>query len=272
MALVQHLEAGNVGRVSTIRIGCAGWSIPRESASHFPTTGTHLQRYAAQFSAVEINSSFYRPHRPQTYARWGASVDQAFRFSVKVPKQITHELRLTNAEDAVATFLDAARALGDQLGCLLVQLPPSLAFEAKVAKAFFRYVRRVYEGPVVCEPRHASWFTANANRLLIDHRVGRVVADPAPVVGADEPGGDLSAVYYRLHGSPRMYYSSYTTEFLTTLADKITSSPASEAETWCIFDNTAAGFATENALQLQLLVAAATGATQKQRRRTPRKH
>ena len=260
-----------MGQASRIRIGCAGWSIPRESAGHFPTAGTHLQRYAAQFSAVEINSSFYRPHRPQTYARWAASVGKEFRFSVKVPKQITHELRLANAEEIFETFFEAARSLGDKLGCLLVQLPPSLAFDAKTAKVFFRHLRRGYQGPAVCEPRHASWFTANADKLLIDHQVGRVAADPAPVVGADEPGGDLSVVYYRLHGSPRTYYSSYTTEYLTTLADTITSSQASKAETWCIFDNTAAGLATENALQLQSLVAAATGAPQKQRRRSPRK-
>jgi uncharacterized protein YecE (DUF72 family) len=70
-----------------IFIGCAGWSLGREYWPQFPAEGTHLQRYAARFNGAEINSSFYRPHRRQTYERWADSVPEGFRFSVKVPKQ-----------------------------------------------------------------------------------------------------------------------------------------------------------------------------------------
>src|SRR5690349_12428290 len=73
-------------RVENVRVGCAGWSLPKEHADRFPAEGSHLERYAACFPAVEINSSFYKPHRPTTYARWAASVPPDFRFSVKVPK------------------------------------------------------------------------------------------------------------------------------------------------------------------------------------------
>ncbi|MFP5285145.1 MAG: DUF72 domain-containing protein, partial [Thermoanaerobaculia bacterium] len=69
-------------------IGCAGWSLPRSERDHFPGTGSLLERYASRFPAVEINSSFHRPHRTSTYARWSASVPAGFRFSVKVPKTI----------------------------------------------------------------------------------------------------------------------------------------------------------------------------------------
>ena len=61
----------------SLRVGCAGWSIPRQYAEHFPQRGTHLERYAQRLPAVEINSSFYRPRRPETYARWAASVMRA---------------------------------------------------------------------------------------------------------------------------------------------------------------------------------------------------
>src|SRR5687768_16375503 len=111
-----------------VRIGCAGWSLPRDSWPQFPETGTHLQRYAQRLNAVEINSSFYRPHQPATYERWAASVPAGFRFSVKVPKTITHESRLRSCDALLASFLAQATGLGDKLGCLLVQLPPSLAF------------------------------------------------------------------------------------------------------------------------------------------------
>src|SRR5829696_9557837 len=112
-----------------IAIGTAGWSIRSEHKPRFPSEGTHLERYAARLPAVEINSSFYRPHRPATYERWAASVPERFRFAVKVPKAITHERRLTDAGDAIARLLEQLAGLGDRLGCLLVQLPPSLGYD-----------------------------------------------------------------------------------------------------------------------------------------------
>jgi hypothetical protein len=61
-------------------VGTAGWSLPSRHAADFPTTGSHLERYATRFDVVEINSSFYRPHRLVTYDRWAASVPDDFRF------------------------------------------------------------------------------------------------------------------------------------------------------------------------------------------------
>ena len=78
----------------TIRIGCAGWNLPKAHADAFPPEGSHLERYAGVFDSVEINSSFYRSHRAQTYARWAASVPPTFRFAVKLPCTITHAHRL----------------------------------------------------------------------------------------------------------------------------------------------------------------------------------
>lgn len=75
-------------------IGTAGWSIPARHAQAVPAEGSQLQRYATALGGVEINSSFYRPHRPETYARWAASTPASFRFAVKCPRAITHEARL----------------------------------------------------------------------------------------------------------------------------------------------------------------------------------
>ena len=228
-------------------IGCAGWSLPRETQPHFPAEGTHLARYAARFPAVEINSSFYRPHRSGTYARWAASAPPGFRFSVKVPRAITHEHRLADTEPLLDAFLDGVHALGPALGCLLVQLPPSFAFDAATADAFLAALRARHAGPVAVEPRHASWFDAEAGGLLTAWHVARVAADPARVPAAAEPGGWPNTVYYRLHGSPRMYYSAYDAAFLDWLEARLL---AAGAGAWCIFDNTANGAATVNALAL----------------------
>ena len=230
-------------------VGCAGWSLPRSEQERFPGAGSHLERYAARFPAVEINSSFHRPHRPATYERWSASAPPAFRFSVKVPKAITHGLRLKEAEELLEAFLAEAGHLGDKLGCLLVQLPPSLQFEAAVADRFFAALRSRSSVATVCEPRHPSWFTPDADELLTRLGVARVAADPACVSAAAEPGGWPGLGYYRLHGSPRIYYSAYSEEFLETLAARL-QEDASRRPVWCIFDNTTLGAATDNALAL----------------------
>jgi uncharacterized protein YecE (DUF72 family) len=107
-------------------------------------------------------------------------------------------------------------------------------------------LRQIYPGPVVWEPRHASWFTGAADALLARAEVARAAADPVLHPGAGEPGGWSGLRYYRLHGSPRTYWSRYTPEFIATMAAQL------DERTWCIFDNTAAGAALDNALDLAL--------------------
>jgi len=201
-------------------------------------------------SAAEINSSFYRSHAPATYRRWAASTPEHFRFAVKVPKRITHEQGLRDADELFARFLDESDGLGDRRGPLLVQLPPSAAFDRVVASCFFAMVRRQYQGPVVCEPRHATWSTAPAIDLMLEHRVSGVAADPSRVPEAGEPSGWPRLVYFRWHGSPRVYWSSYDTGALARLAARVRDR-VGDADVWCIFDNTASGAAIENAWELQ---------------------
>jgi uncharacterized protein YecE (DUF72 family) len=229
-----------------VRIGTAGWSIGSRYRTDFPGEGTHLERYATRFDAVEINSSFYRPHRVATYRRWAESVPADFRFAVKFPKRISHELRLGACADALHRFLEETGGLGDKLGVLLLQLPPSLAFDPGAVAAFLALCRSASAAPIVCEPRHASWFTGAADRLLADHRVARAAADPAPADGAGDTGGWPGLAYVRLHGSPVMYRSAYDDAVLDRYAVRLRRSSG-----WCIFDNTAAMAATGDALKLQ---------------------
>jgi len=230
---------------TTLRIGTAGWSIPAAQANHFPWDGSHLERYSRRLPAVEINSSFYRPHRPSTYERWAASVPSDFRFAVKVPKEITHTRRLANAAEPLARFLKEVRLLGTKLGPLLIQLPPSLVFHQDLVAEFLGHLRNSFGGDLACEPRHPSWFTDAVDAMLTEHRVARVAADPAPVPRAAEPGGCPALSYFRLHGSPRMYYSAYPQAYLDRLQSRLS---RLGGEVWCIFDNTAEGAATQDAL------------------------
>ena len=243
-------------RRAELLVGCAGWSIPAANRTAFGDGGSHLQRYAAVFRAAEINSSFHRPHRAETYARWAASVPEGFRFSVKLPGTITHERRLVGAVALLEEFLAQVAGLGPTLGCLLVQLPPSLAHEAAAAGRFLKALRARHDGAVALEPRHPSWFLRAATTQLLRHRVARVAADPARVPAAAEPGGDPRVVYIRLHGSPRMYWSGYDRLALQALAGHLRDAAARAEQVWCVFDNTASGAATSDALALQTLLAA----------------
>lgn len=202
-----------------IYLGCAGWSISRPYVDAFPAQGSHLQRYARRLNAVEINSAFYRPHRPETYARWAASVPTTFRFSVKLPRTITHEQCLHACGPLLDGFLAQCGQLGERLGCLLVQLPPSLAYDAQSARRFFEALR-----------------------------IAQVAASPPRLVSDAEPGGWPGLEYWRLHGEPRVYYSAYSDHYLQALAARLRASAASQTDIWCIFDNTAAGAALGNAL------------------------
>lgn len=230
------------------RIGTAGWALPRQSRHQFPAEGPNLQRYAARLNAAEINSSFYRSHRQTTWARWAEAVPDDFRFAVKAPRELTHIRKLAEPAEPLATFLEEVAGLGSKLGPILVQLPPSLAFEEAAARGFFEHWRSVHSGPVACEPRHPTWFEPPADSLLTSLRIARVAADPAVVPAAAHPGGWDGLRYWRLHGSPRMYSSSYEEAALRALAAEMA---AADTEAWCIFDNTMHGAAIENALAVR---------------------
>ena len=231
-------------------VGTAGWSIPSGYADAFPGPGTHLARYAERFGAVEINSSFHRPHGRSTYARWAGMVPTGFRFAVKVPKAITHAQRLRDCGGPLDRFIGEVGGLGQQLGALLVQLPPSLGFDFEVAGSFFAAMRDRTDTPLACEPRHPSWFTVEAGSFLTACEIVRVAADPpaVPVFGA--PGGWSGFAYLRLHGAPKVYYSDYSADRLVAIRAELDRFERSGTPAWCIFDNTAASHALGNALAL----------------------
>jgi uncharacterized protein YecE (DUF72 family) len=234
------------------KIGTAGWNIPRQVADRFSAQRSALERYSGRFDVAEINSSFHRSHRLSTWARWRDASPPGFRFSVKLPKAITHEMKLVGCAAALEAFMVEADTLAEKLAVLLVQLPPSLAFDLQTAGAFFAELRSRTAAAIACEPRHRTWFDSDAEALLRSHKVSRVAADPAVCEAAARPGGWPGIAYWRLHGSPAMYRSSYA-DRLEVYAQNLEQS-ACRAETWCIFDNTASSAATADALALQELL------------------
>jgi len=166
-----------------------------------------------------------------------------------MPRSITHDLKLSNAREPLLAFLAQTEGLSEKRGPILMQLPPSFSFDDVVVATFLEQLRAAYDGPVVCEPRHGTWFSSEATALLNRHCISPVVADPPPAPVARGFEGRPDVAYFRLHGSPRMYWSRYGDDFITALAT--TARIASSAsDVWCIFDNTASGAAIENAWEL----------------------
>ncbi len=243
-------------QTNNIRIGTAGWTLPKQHAHLFPEEGSHLIRYAQSLDCVEINSSFHLPHMLITWGRWSATTPPGFKFAVKIPKTITHQAELIHTGALLQAFLDQVNGLGEKLGPLLIQLPPKLAFDEGVVHEFLTTFRELHTSQAVLEPRHVSWFTPAVDRLLRDFEISRVAADPPKGSAlAARAGGWQPLRYYRLHGAPRTYYSDYSSAFLKSFATQLLEdTPRITKETWVIFDNTALGHATANALQLKQLL------------------
>lgn len=235
----------------TTYVGTAGWNIPEFLKPSFAPIGTHLQRYAKEFNCVEINSSFYRDHKPETYVKWAASVPQHFRFSVKLSRYFIHEQRLKETGQKLKDTLDGIFQLKEKLGVLLVQLPPSLEFDLKNAKDFIASLRKYYRGNIVWEPRHRSWLTPNVLPLFKEFNIHKVIADPDPCptnLQLQPLVQDFK--YFRMHGSPHIYKSRYTRAELRNFEDQIAEASLKNIPVWFIFDNTTYGYATTNALEL----------------------
>ncbi len=253
MPAALDLEPTKRPRSPAACVGTAGWQVPSRHRSAFAEHGSHLARYASRFAAVEINSCFYRPHAAKIYERWAATVPESFRFAVKCPKVITHERQLQNTRQPLERFLGEVAGLGAKLGPILVQLPPSHEFDSRRVTRFLTLLRTRHAGPIAWEPRHETWLSPAAERLFVDFSISRVAADPPRAPGLEQPGGWTGFIYYRWHGSPRVYWSEYSLGVLEQHAQRLTTTAT---ETWTIFDNTAAGAAAGNALTLVELLQA----------------
>ncbi len=233
-----------------IFVGCAGWKVPKRYRAEEKIH--HLQQYSKYFNCVEINSSFYRNHKAATYAEWAALVPDNFRFALKIPRSVSHNTKLRRPE-LLLPFLEATAVLGHKRGPFLLQTAPKLVFDKKVVEACFKYLRQRFEGVIVCEPRHKSWIDESALAVMRKYEISLVAADPGVVNVLTTDYSKKETHYIRLHGAPQTYFSPYSTEFLSSLSDKLRAVKPISA-TWVIFDNTAWGHAFPNAIRFNELL------------------
>jgi uncharacterized protein YecE (DUF72 family) len=236
------------------RIGTSGFCYPHWRGVFYPRDlhqARWLEYYQERFDTLEVNSTFYRLPKPETLLKWKQSVGPGFMFSLKASRLITHLKRLKDAEGALALFLGRAKILGNLLGPVLYQLPPSFKLDIGRLGAFLALLP---EG--IChalEFRHPSWFIHEVRSLLIRQGVSFCIAD-GPDAHQNPRWITSETAYIRFHGPAWQRQPQYRIEQLAKWAERIEGYLKEGLNVFAFFNNDAHGFAVKNAEQLKRLL------------------
>lgn len=237
-----------------IHIGTSGWHYDHWRGPFYPANlrqADYLHFYRQKFLTVEVNNSFYRLPTEKALLAWREAVPPDFIFAVKGSRYITHLKKLTDPEQSVALFLECVSLLGDKLGPILFQLPPRWRFQADRLKKFLEVLPKNHR--YALELRDPSWLNEEACRLLKRYGAAFCIYELAGRISPHEVTADF--VYIRLHGPGGAYQGSYDRETLAGWAQEIDAWATQGQEVFCYFDNDEAGYAAQNALELQDLLA-----------------
>jgi uncharacterized protein YecE (DUF72 family) len=210
----ERLFAENPGRISPpepgLYLGTSGWSYADWEGSLYPEglpAAARLAEYANHYATVEIDSTFYGTPRRSTVERWREIVPEGFLFAAKFPQEITHEKNLVGSEEPAYTFVQTMSLLGDRLGPLLLQLPPSFSVEGMGVLEDF--LTTLPEGPrYAVEVRHRSWLGSDLPALLREHGVALTLIDYPLMPRMEEATADF--VYIRWLGDRREFPEGHT--------------------------------------------------------------
>jgi uncharacterized protein YecE (DUF72 family) len=252
--------------MSRLAIGTSGWNYAHWRGIFYPEdlpASGWLEFYSRRFRTVELNVTFYRMPRATTVHRWVSATPEDFVFSVKMTRRITHRHRLHDAEEAVETFLAMLEGFGSKLGVVLIQLPPSLRFDADRVESFLRMLRdKSPDVRYALEPRHGTWLQDKAYAILRRHTIALCHADS----GGRYPKAEVVTapfVYLRFHGPGALYASAYEEAHLRAMAEKIRRWRDEGLDVYAYFNNDAHGYAVENARRLADLVERESGASER---------
>ena len=231
-------------------IGTSGWYYDHWQHLFYPdklAKAKWLDFYARHFTTVELNNSFYRLPTEQAFAAWHDSSPAGFTFTVKVSRFITHIKRLKDSQEPVDTFVGRAKILGEKLGPLLYQLPPSMHRNDDRLESFLSILPHGLKH--VLEFRHESWLDARVFEIMRRYNVGLCVFDmpysSCPLVATAD------FAYIRFHGSTGLYSSCYSNDELVDWARRIAGLPSKVKSVYVYFNNDAEAFAVRNAITLR---------------------
>lgn len=266
----EFVTRGRADSGPAVRIGIAGWTYPPWRGTFYPPKLPHkreLAYAASRLGSIEVNGTFYGLLKPETFRSWVAETPDEFVFAVKGSRFITHMKKLADADTTLANFFaSGVLALGERLGPVLWQLPPTLGFDADRLAEFFSHLPRTLgavaelaarhdhritperalvttdhpDQPVrhALEVRHDSFRTPALPDLLREHDIALVWADnPGKWPVLDET--TTSFRYVRLHGDTELYASGYSEEALDEWAARIGGWVAAGQDVYVYCDNDA---------------------------------
>jgi uncharacterized protein YecE (DUF72 family) len=236
-----------------IRIGTSGWHYNDWAGPFYPADlpkSKWLQYYAEHFDTVEINNTFYRQPKPQTFTNWHKQAPKNFLYTVKANRYITHIKRLKEAEEPLERFLEGASLLKKNLGPILYQLPPSMHKDLDRLRNFLKVLpKRLI---AVFEFRHKSWFSQDCYELLKEFNTGFCIHD---MPGMEVPRLITSnVIYIRFHGPTGRYQGNYSKPALRDWAKWIKDNLKGKKAVYTYFNNDYNAYAVNNAKQLKDLV------------------
>ncbi len=237
-----------------IHLGTSGWNYRswRDDFYAGKPARLWLAHASRVFDALEVNGSFYRQIRAETFRRWREETPAEFRFALKGHRFITHYRRLRDVSRSIDLLREPARELGEKLSVVLWQLPRDFTRDLERLDAFIAELGRWSDVRHAIELRHRSWFDGEVARRLHEARIASCISDAPDFPIWRAITTDL--VYVRLHGHTRKYASSYRREHLSRWAAEIRRWSAEGRDVHVYFDNDAEGAAVRNALTLQSLL------------------
>ncbi len=242
--------------VQKINIGTSGWSYKHWKDDFYPKSLVQknwLSFYSERFDITEINSSFYRLPNEGTVLKWKDSVPAKFLFCPKISRYLTHMKKLRDPEEPLQRFFDIFKLLKQELGPVLIQLPPMLLFHYGISDYFYKLLKKEYnEYEFVIEVRHQSWLSEDSMTLMAKYDIGLVISQS----GHRFPYTEMITaknIYLRFHGPAAHYASSYTDEDLKYFAVKFKNWSKEGHVIWAFFNNDIHGFAPRDAFRLKAL-------------------
>jgi uncharacterized protein YecE (DUF72 family) len=236
--------------VSRAFIGTSGWMYDAWKGWWYEGVRKKdwLRYDADRFTAVEVDGTFYRQQKRETFENWASQVPDDFRFAIRGHRYVTHNKKLLNATESVLRVKEPAQGLGHKLACVLWQLPPKMRVNVERLEAFALDLAQWPETRHVMEFRHESWFTEEVAEVLSRYGLANCISDSGSFPRWDAVTTDL--VYVRLHGRPWTYASRYEDPELDWWAEQCRRWLAENREVHVYFDNDAHGHAPWDAMRL----------------------
>lgn len=232
-----------------IYIGCSGFHYKEWKNVFYPNglaQSKWFQFYCQHFNTLELNVTFYKFPTEKSLSKWYAASPDDFKFSAKVPKAITHYKKFNECERMLEDFYTSIQnGLQYKLGCVLFQLPPQLVYSEELLQKIINNINPAFKN--VIEFRHVSWWNTFVFQQLKKNKI--IFSGVSYPNLPDNVVKTTTNLYYRLHGVPVLYKSSYSEKFLEELSGEVSILKIKEA--WIYFNNTWGTAAIENAKFLQ---------------------